>query len=508
MAEAASEKRDKLYIKRMAVFFALEQKSLTLLKVSLEKLGERLEKALCLPNNQGLTPLLYSLKLGFYKGFAEICGQLPAESKAFLDVDLDGSSYASYLARKGNFDVLETHFKPQHRALLLKQNKYGKTPLLEACEHAPLKGSRLLKTVEFLLAEGSFVHHSDFSNCTPLRALLSRRKNASNHPDLSQTLIVLARYGALLCQRLPKHEQFLALKAERELLTYGAFFGKQSSTVVLPESICTIEAFEVYLNRLKTEITHTKNRKKLGLKNQLTNISYALRVLSLPASSKDFGQTFFKPSFRPVMPDLSELPNTILPKTPQSDPNLEKARQLHAMSLFWLLQCYKEYSEPHPVAIFIKRNTIWTLLVCAVVITGTLIAMMIDNAVRRFNIPGYRDNTELSPAVQDAVNEANGKTIPYFIAIGALLVFAFLVWTPYLVVTQSEKRRQRELVRSYPNLSDMENLLRALQPLIYDFARIERQFNQIDNIEKVESFTNTTADILSRASEPLEICLQ
>lgn len=508
MAEAASEKGDKLYIKRMAVFFALERKSLILLKESLEKLGKRLEKALCLPNDEGLTPLLYSLKLGFYKGFAEICGQLPAESKAFLDVDLDGSSYASYLARKGNFDVLETHFKPQHRALLLKQNKYGKTPLLEACEHAPLKGSRLLKTVEFLLAEGSFVHHSDFSNCTPLRALLSRRKNASNHPDLSQTLIVLARYGALLCQRLPKHEQFLALKAERELLTYGAFFGKQSSTVVLPESICTLEAFEVYLNRLKTEITHTKNRKKLGLKNQLTNISYALRVLSLPASSKDFGQTFFKPSFRPVMPDLSELPNTILPKTPQSDPNLEKAIKLHTMSLFWLFRCYKEHLDPHPVAIFIKRNTIWTILFFGVVWAGTFVAMMIDNAVRRFNIPGYRDNTELSPAVQDAVNEANGKTIPYFIAIGTLFAAAFLAWIPYLVVSQSEKKRQRQLIRSYPNLSDVESLLYDLQPLIRDFATVERKFNQMDNIEELEAFTDTTGKILSRASSSLEIRLQ
>lgn len=508
MAEVASEKRDKLYIKRMAVFSALKKESLTELKESLEKLGKRLEKALCLPNNQGLTPLLYSLKLGFYSGFAEICGRLPAESKAFLDVDLYGSSYVSYLARKGNFDVLETHFKPQHRALLLKQNKYGKTPLLEACEHAPLKSSKLLKTVKFLLAEGSFVHHSDFSNSTPLRALLSRRENASNHPDLSQTLIVLARHGALLCQRLPKNEQFLALKAERELLTYGAFFGNQSSTVVLPESISTLSALEAYLNQLKTDIQHTTHRDNFGLKNQLKNISYALSVFSLPASSKDFGQTFFKPSFRPMIPDLRELPNAMLPKTPLSDPDSEKGRQLHTMSLFWLLQCYKEYSEPHPVAKFIERNTIWTMLIFGVAWAGTLIAMMIDNAVQRFNIPGYRDNAELSPAVQDAVNEANGKTIPYFIAIGTLLVFAFVVWTPYLVVTQSEKRRQRELVRSYPNLSDMGNLLRELQPFIRDFARIERQFNQIDNIERVESFTNTTANILSRASEPPKICLQ
>lgn len=508
MSQSSHEKQGKFYNKRMAIFFALERMNLSLLDESFQKLGKRLQKALSMPDENGRTPLLESLQLGFYEGFEKITEQLEANSPVFFTPDAYDNSYVSYLAREGKWDLLKSAFRPEHRPLLLKQNQYGETPLLMACIWAPFQKTGLLKTIEFLLEQGSFVHHSTFSNCTALSALLAHKRNVSGYPEIQKAIVALSLHGALLCQRLPGAEQFPDLHAEPELLTYAAFFDKKPASSVFPDSMWGLDTFEGYLKRLKTKIDLARGPEKSAFENQLKNVRYALDIFSLPASSKAFGQTFFKPSFRPVIPRLDEAHDMTISQLTPNNPQSEKARKLHTLSLFWLLQCYKEYYEPERLAIFIKENTIWTLLVFGVAWSGIFIAMMIDNAVRRFSIPGYRDRGELAPAVQDAVKEANDKTIPYFIAQGALFAAALLVWIPYLVVTESEKKRQRGLVQAYPNRSDIEVLIKELQSFIHDYAKFERDFNRIDNIEKLEAFTHDTGNILYRASQHLDVRLQ
>jgi hypothetical protein len=486
--------------KRMYVFLAIQERDLTLLEASLKQLGTAIEKALAKPNKAGLTPLLYSLQTEFYEGFRRIAKSLPEDSKVFGIPDRRGNNYISCLAQKGELAELQNVFSPHHRSLLLTQNEYGRTPLLEACHFAPMKKNKVTPMIQFLLEQGSSVHHSGFTNHTALRTLIDRTRGKSAAPEDLQAFISLSRHGALLCQRLPEIQALVTLEQQPELLTYGASFGGKPAASYLPKSQHTLSALEELIEQLKAAVHHTTGPEKIALESQLKNIGYALEIFTLPPSSKRFGQTFFEPNGRPLIPALSGLPDlTTLP--PATDSAIGKAQALHNMTLFWLFQCYKEFTAPHPVTQFIQRNTAWAMLVLGVAWAGTFIAMLIDNAVRRFNIPGYRDGIELAPAVQDAVKEANNETIPFFIGIGAIMAGALLLGLTSFLINQSEKNKERSLLNAYPNLPDIKTLIQQLQSFIPELERKFKRLEHKGSLEELESFTSNTSAALMQISD-------
>lgn len=499
--ELREQKEPKKYkLKRIAIFSALQQEDTELLNYIIEHLDDRLEDALTKPNQDGLSPLLFSLSIGFYEGFCILAKKLSTNSPAFFIDDSNGNNYLHYLARKGLHKQLKSVFTRHHMPLLLKQNNSGRTPLLEACLSASQENNQLYETVNFLLEQGSFVHHSDFSNVTALQILLSRMQDSSPKPDIERTIVILSHFGAILCQRFSDLNAWRKLKDQHEMLVYGSFFGDSEADKTFSNSLCRLSDLENFIEILQKKKLSAKPQQQRIFKNQLKNLGYALKIFSFAPESKNFGQTFFKPSFRPRLPELDNFPVAAIKPYDEND-TIFKASTLHNMSLFWLFQCYKELQALHPAAKFIKHNTIWSMLVFGVAWGATFVAMMIDNAVRKFSIPGFRDGIELAPAIQDAVNDANGKTIPYFIAIGILFVGAFAAWIPYLWVKNSEKNRDRVLVKGNPNLLAIEQLLNELKDFVPNFTQVKQKWANIESVEEVENFTETTAKIVKNVSK-------
>lgn len=363
----------------------------------------------------------------------------------------------------------------------------GNDALLQACLNSNISSDKLLEQLDLLLEQGALVHHCNYKTQTPLAVLMSRSHRWPDDQYLLQAIFLLTEHGALLGQRFDDaHTLSVLQRMPWAVLSFGATFAGKAAQASLPQSLHSPEALMLRWNSLK----HDASPKAQA---QYRNLAYALGLFAPGFREQHFQQTFFRASPNINLPasiasDLQKKPektSSVVP-LPPAEAFFRKALYLHASVL-------KETPFPNHFEQFLAVSLYKLFAVIGLYEAIALIATSAVDVRNRYNIPGFQEKTENSPAVWDQVVASSTQT--WKNAAPALLfgfVAAITLGAYASYSTWNRNNRERNVLENHaPILKAMTSLLQQAEQSFPEnhskhISGLEKKLDRLERTHQLE----------------------